>query len=87
MAAMGGGRLFALYGHEEILKKCSLKPLVQVLKQFYRNVLWVTLFKNCSQNFDPSKNMAAVGGGLFALYGHEILKKIFFSETAGHNLE
>ena len=23
---------------------------------------WVTLFKNCSQNFDPSTNMALVNG-------------------------
>ena len=45
-----------------------------ILKCFHRNVPWVTLFKNCSQNFDPSKNMAAVGGrggNFFALYGHE----------------
>ena len=27
------------------------------------NVPWVTLFKNCSQNFDPSLNMALVNGG------------------------
>ena len=35
MATLGGGgggggrRLFALYGHEEIFKKSSLKPLVR----------------------------------------------------------
>ena len=33
----------------------------------------VTLFKKCSRNFDPSKNMAAVGGRLFS--------KSFSSET------
>ena len=39
-------------------------------------VPWVTLFRNCSWNFDPLKNMAAMGRRLFALYGHqEILKK------------
>ena len=48
-----------------------------------QEVPWITLFKKCSQNFDPSKNIAATGGGgggggLFALYGHEeILKKSF----------
>ena len=38
----------------------------QILKEFHRIVPWVTLLKNCSWNFDPSKNMAAVA---FALYG------------------
>ena len=32
-------------------------------KQFHRIVPWVTLFKNCSRNFDPSKNIALVSGG------------------------
>ena len=38
-----------------------------------RIVTWVTFFKNCLQNFDPSKNMVAIGGRgrPFALYGHE----------------
>ena len=35
----------------------------QILKQFHRNVPLVTLFKNCSRNFDPSKNTALVNGG------------------------
>ena len=43
MAAMGGG-LFALYGHEEILKKSSsLKTSGQILKEFHRNLPLVTL--------------------------------------------
>ena len=99
MAAMGG-RLFALYGHEEILQKSSsLKPLFLIGNNFTgiflggpfskivceknmaavgvgRIVPWVALFKNCLRNFDPLKNMAAMGGRLFALYGHEeILQK------------
>ena len=35
----------------------------QILKYLHRNVPWVTLFKNCSQIFDPSINMALVNGG------------------------
>ena len=40
----------------------------------------MTLFKNCSGIFDPSKNIAPIGGGgggggLFPLYGHEIILK------------
>ena len=34
-----------------------------IFKKFHRNVPWVTLFKSCSRNFDPSKNMALVNGG------------------------
>ena len=55
---------FCIYGHEEILKKLFLsKTAFQILKLFHRNVPWVTLFKNCSQNFDLSINMALVNGG------------------------
>ena len=36
-----------------------------ILKQFYRNVPWVILFKNCLRNFDPSINMALVNRGYF----------------------
>ena len=42
----------------------------------HRNVPWMTLFKNCSRNFDPSKNMALVNGVFLHYMGHEeILKK------------
>ena len=84
----GGGKdFFALYGHEEILKKkTSPKPLVRIWNNFTRLflekfciilllwnclsdfeiinriVLWVTLFKIYSRNFDPWKNMAAMWG-------------------------
>ena len=54
---------FALYGHEEILKKSSSqKPLIRIWNNFTR-LFVVTLFKNCSRNFDPSKNMGVMGGG------------------------
>ena len=35
----------------------------QILKLFHRNIPWVTLFKNCSRNLDPSINMALVNEG------------------------
>ena len=43
-----------------------------VLKKFHRNVPWVTLFKNCSRDFDLSKNMALVNEGF--LYYMDIKK-------------
>ena len=58
----GGKRLFALYGHEEIRKKSSPELLVRNWNIFTRYVPCVTLIINCSRNFDPSKNMAAIGG-------------------------
>ena len=63
----GGGGLFALYGHEEILKKSSsLKLGVRIWNNFTRLFLvWPFSKKNCSRNFDPSKNMAAMGGSFF----------------------
>ena len=49
---------------KKFLKKSSLTA-GQILKQFHRNVPWVTLFKKCSRNFDPSMNMALVNGGYY----------------------
>ena len=47
----------------------------------------MTLFKNCQQNFYPSKNMALVNGG-YLQYGHEeILLKFLFSEKVGQILK
>ena len=69
--------LFALYGLEEILKKFFSKTACQILK-FYRNVPWVTLFKNCMQNFDLSINMALVNGGFLHYTDMEkFLKNLF----------
>ena len=61
MALVNGG-LLAPYGHEEILKKSSLKPLVRFLNNFTGMFAWLTLFK-ILRNFDPSINMALVNGG------------------------
>ena len=63
--------LLELYRLEEILKNSSsLKLLVRFWNNF-TVVPWMTFFKYCSLNFDPSTNMAVVNGGLLALYGHE----------------
>ena len=47
----------------------------QNLELFHKIFPCVTLFKNCSRNFDLLKNMAAMGGGFFLLCGlKEILQ-------------
>ena len=45
------------------LKIFSSETASRILKLFHRDVPWVTLFKNCSWNFDPSKIVALVNGG------------------------
>ena len=62
MAQVNGGFLH----HRDMKKFLKIffsKTADHVLKLFHRNVLWVTLFKNCLQNFDLSINMALVNGG------------------------
>ena len=44
--------------HHLLRNRCS-----DVEKNLNANVPYVTLFKKCSQNFDPSINMALVNGG------------------------
>ena len=61
--------LFAWYRLEEILKNLLWNYWSDFKKLFHRNVPWVTLFKNCWQNFDLSINMVLVNGGY--LYGHK----------------
>ena len=48
---------------KKLLKKIFSETACQNWEQFHKIVPCVNLFKNCSQNFDPSKNIAAVGGG------------------------
>ena len=58
------GRLFALCGLQRNSPKFfSTKTACQISKSFHRNVPWVTLFKNCSRNFDLCINMALANGG------------------------
>ena len=45
------------------LKIFSSETASWILKLFHRDVPWVTLFKNCSWSFDPSKIVALVNGG------------------------
>ena len=71
-------------------------------KQFFKNLFWnhwsdfETIlqecssgdpFKYCSQNFDPSINMALVNGDFLHHMDEEILQKIFFSETVAQILK
>ena len=78
---MEGG--VALYGHEEILKKLLLRNRWSEFGIISQDCSLGDPFQKLFANFDPSKNMAAIGGGggggggrLFALYrNEEILKK------------
>ena len=64
MAAVGGGgRLCTLWTERNSSKFFSTKTADQNLELFHRYVAWVTLFKNCSRNFDPCINMALENGG------------------------
>ena len=46
------------------LKIFSSESIGPILKYFHRNVPYVTLFKDCSRNFDRPQNMALVNGGV-----------------------
>ena len=48
---------------KKFLKNFFLQNRLSDFEIIHRNVPWVTLFKNCSQNFDLSVNMALVNGG------------------------
>ena len=56
------------------LKIFSSETASRMLKLFHRDVPWVTLFKNCSWNFDPLKIVALVDGGFL----HYAVMKEFF---------
>ena len=56
------------------LKIFSSETASRILKLFHRDVPWVTLFKKCSWNFDPSKIVALVNGGFL----HHTEMKEFF---------
>ena len=45
------------------LKIFSSETAGWILKLFHRDVPWVTFFKKCPWNFDPSKIVALVNGG------------------------
>ena len=73
MALVNGGFLHYT-DMKKFLKKTFSETACQILQKFHRNGPWMTLFKNCLQNYNLSINMALVNGGF--LQGHEgILKK------------
>ena len=67
MALVNGG--FSHYRDmKKFFKNLLLRNCWSDFEIISQDVPWVTLFKNCSQNFDPSINMALVNGG-FLHYG------------------
>ena len=66
----GGGAylIFHLYLHRKILKffLSHIPWLISILLGW--NVALVNLYQDCTSNHDSSKNMAAMGWGLFSLY-------------------
>ena len=64
----GGGAYFSYISAKKILKFfLSHTPwLISILLGW--NVALVNLYQDCTSNHDSSKNMAAMGWGLFSLY-------------------
>ena len=69
------------------LKVFSSGTAYQILKYFHSNVPWVTLYKNCSRNFDPSINMTLVNGDYLQHTDKKKFLKKFSSGTAGQILK
>ena len=82
MALVNGGFLHYM-DMKKFLKNLLLRNRWLDFEKFHRNVPWVTLFKNCLPNLDPSINMALVNGGFLHYIDMKNSKKNFFSETAG----
>ena len=61
MALLNGGFLHYT-DMKKFLKNLHLRNSRSDFEIIHRNVPWVTLFKNCSRNFDPSINKALVNG-------------------------
>ena len=88
MALVNGGFLHYTEMKEFLKISSSLKLLARFWNNFTGDVPWVTLFKNCSRNFDFVKKHGSGEWGLLALYGNEeILKNSSSSETAGQILK
>ena len=89
-----GGRLFALYGHEEILKKSSsLKPWSDLEIISHKCSLGdplqklVTKFRSVKKTWPPWGGGGGGGGKRIALYEHEEILKKIFSKSTGQNFE
>ena len=77
MALVNGGFLHYM-DMKKFLKNLLLRNCWSDFEIIHRNVPWVTLFKNCSQNFDLSINMALVNGDfLHYMDMKKFLKKLF----------
>ena len=75
--------LRALYGHGEILKKSSLKPLVL----FGNNFMGTFLSKSPLWNFDPSINMALVNEGFLHSTGMKKFLKYLLLRNRSSDFE
>ena len=63
----GGGAYFCLYLHRKLKFLLSHTPWpISILLGW--NVALVNLYRDCTSSHDSSKNMAAMGWGLFSLY-------------------
>ena len=81
MALVNGGFLH-YRDMKKLLKKIFFSETAgQILKKFHRNVPWVTLFKNRSQNFDLSINMALVNGDFLHYMDMKKFLKNFFLQN------
>ena len=56
---------------KEFFLKSSSETAGPILKQFHRIVPYVTLFKSCLRNFDPSKTWPPRGGAFFTVWTSE----------------
>ena len=66
--AAGGGAYFPYISIYKTLKIFFSETNGPISIQLGRNVSLVTLYKDCSSRHDSSKNMAAMGRGLFSVY-------------------
>ena len=79
----GGGARFPYITLQEILKIFFSETTGQIRLIFCINSLQVTLYQDCSNYDDISKNMAARGRARFPYITLQEILKIFFSETTG----
>ena len=72
---------------KKFLKNLLLRNCWSDFEIISQECFLVTFFKNCSQNFDPSINMALVKGGFLHYRDMKKFLKNLFSETAGQILK
>ena len=72
---------------KKFLKNFFLQNRLLDFEILHRNVRWVTLFKNCSQNFDLSINMALVNGDFLHYMDMKKFLKNFFLQNRFSDFE